>query len=196
MPADDAERWRAFIAVALPQGVQDALAEPLRDLQPLSTWIRPNVADRIHLTLHFLGNIDPGVKDELVDQIRPIAAGTHPFSLAIEGVGAFPQVKRPKVLWAGVKGSGLSDLIRLQREIGSELARMGYTVEPGFTPHLTLGRVRNPLRREGRQAFDAWYRRWQSTTFGEFTVDGVHLMRSQLGGGPPRYTTLATFALQ
>jgi RNA 2',3'-cyclic 3'-phosphodiesterase len=196
VPTDEADRRRAFIAVALPQGVRDALAELLRDLQPLSTWIRPTVAERIHLTLHFLGNIDAGQQDQLVDAIRPIVLGSHPFSLAVEGVGAFPNIRRPNVLWAGVRGSGLADLIRLQREIGRVLTPIGFAVEPRFTPHLTLGRARNPLRREGRQAFDAWYGRWQSTTFGEFAVDRVHLMRSELGGGPPRYTVLATFALQ
>jgi RNA 2',3'-cyclic 3'-phosphodiesterase len=192
----EGEHWRVFIAVALPQAVQDQLRQALEDLQPLSTWIRANAADRIHLTLHFLGNVDAARTDALAETIQPAVAAYRRLALTVEGVGAFPDRKRPKVLWAGVKGSGLPELIRLQQEIGRVLLRIGSTVEPRFTPHLTLGRVKIPLRREGSRAFDDWYRRWQAATFGEFMADSVHLMRSQLGGGPPRYTTLATFALQ
>lgn len=196
MAAGEAEHWRVFIAVALPQAIQDELRKPLEDLQALSTWIRANAVDRIHLTLHFLGNVDVAGKNALVETIQPVVAAYRGFALTVEGVGAFPDRKRPKVLWAGIKGSGLAELIRLQPEIGSALLRVGVEVEPRFTPHLTLGRVRSPLRREGSRAFDDWYRRWQSATFGEFMVDSVQLMRSQLGTGPPRYTTLATFPLQ
>jgi 2'-5' RNA ligase len=193
---DERERWRLFIAVPLPTAVQDELGEPLQDLQALSTWIRANAVDRIHLTLHFLGNVNAATSGELAETIGPVVAAHRRLALTVERVGAFPSIERPKVLWAGVKGTGLPDLMRLQEEMGTVMVRRGFAIEPHFTPHLTLGRVRSALRREGRQALDAWYRRWQFTKFGEFIVVGVDLMRSQLGAGPPKYTTLATFALQ
>jgi RNA 2',3'-cyclic 3'-phosphodiesterase len=193
---DEGERWRLFIAVALPETVHHQLEAPLQDLQSLATWIRANPAERTHLTLHFLGNVDAGRNGELVATIEPVVAAHRRFALTVEGVGAFPDRKRPKVLWAGVTGRRVPDLIQLQQAIGSALLRIGFDVDARFTPHLTLGRVRSPLRAEGSEAFDAWYRRWQFAQFGEFTVDNVHLMRSQLGAGPARYTTLATFALQ
>ncbi len=195
MPADETERL--FIAIALPKTVQDQLEAPLMDLQALSTWVRVNSADRIHLTLHFLGNVESSTKDGLVESIRPVVAAHRRFALTVASVGAFPDTERPKVFWAGVQGSGLPEVTRLQHELGRMLAGIGFEVEPGFTPHLTLGRVRRPLYREGSRALNDWYYgRWQFAEFAEFTVDGIHLMRSQLGSGPPRYTTVATFALQ
>jgi 2'-5' RNA ligase len=197
VPADDTERWRLFIAIALPITVQVELEAPLMDLQALSTWIRVNPADRIHLTLHFLGNVEADKKEALIETVRPVVAAHHPFPLSVEGVGAFPDTVRPKVLWAGLRGSGLPELLRLQAELGRALAPQGFEVEPRFTPHLTLGRVRKPLFREGSRALSEWYYgRWQFAKFGEFTVDAIHLMRSQLGSGPPRYTTVARFDLQ
>jgi 2'-5' RNA ligase len=209
MPAGEDERWRLFIAVALPKAVQDKLEAPLKDLQALSTWFRVNSADRIHLTLHFLGNVDPGKTGKLIQVIRPVVAAHQRFALSVEWVGAFRDIERPKVLWAGLRGSGAPpgaawppapesapELMRLQADIGHELVEIGFEVEPRFTPHLTLGRVRKPLYQAGSRAVNHWYLRWQFARFGEFTVDGVRLMRSQLGAGPPRYTTLATFDLQ
>jgi len=197
VPADETGRWRLFIAIALPKVVRDRLEAPLKDLQTLSTWIRVSSADRIHLTLHFLGDVETSKKDELVETIRPVVAAHDPLALAVEGVGAFPDIERPTVLWAGVKGTGQPGLMRLQQELGRVLAGHGFEVEPRFTPHLTLGRVRKPLYREASRALNEWYYgRWQFAKFGEFTVDAIHLMRSQLGAGGPRYTSLATFDLQ
>ncbi len=114
-----------------------------------------------------------------------------------QGVGAFPAITRPRVLWAGITGADLPRLKALQAELGGALRTAGVTVDgERFHPHLTLGRVRRPLRAPERAVLREWSTRWDAATFGEVPVDRVRLMRSQLGGGPPRYTTLTTFDLQ
>jgi RNA 2',3'-cyclic 3'-phosphodiesterase len=196
MPAGDVERWRVFIAIEIPDAVLAALGGPLDALQPLTEWLRLNTADRIHLTLHFLGHLPVSEVDALPARLEPAVASHQPFSLTAAGVGAFPQLRRPQVLWAGIQGDGTARLTALQVDLGRKLKQAGLEAEERFHPHLTLARVRKPLRAEARRALDAWVRQWHDAMFGAFSVEAVRLMRSELGGGPARYTTLATFGLK
>jgi RNA 2',3'-cyclic 3'-phosphodiesterase len=196
MPAAEVERWRVFIAIEIPDSVRTALRGPLDALQPLGEWLRLNPVDRIHLTLHFLGHLPVQQVEGLPPRIEPVVASQRRFRLTATGVGAFPHLRRPQVLWVGVNGEGAAGLTTLQVNLGRELKQAGLETEDRFHPHLTLGRLRKPLRAEARRALDAWDRHWHDAPFGEFPVDAVSLMRSQLGGGPARYTTLATFGLK
>ena len=196
MPEDEGERWRVFLAVDIPDGLRAALRPPLESLQPLSESVRINPVERMHLTLHFLGHLPPSAVEQLPARLEPVVAGHRRLRLAAQGVGAFPGITRPKVLWAGITGPDLPRLIALQTELGDALRRATVTVEERFHPHLTLARVRRSLRGQERAVLRNWSARWGSASFGDVPVDQVRLMRSQLGAGPPRYTTLATFDLQ
>jgi 2'-5' RNA ligase len=197
MPADEGERWRVFLAIEIPDGVRDALTEPLEALQPLHEWIRINPVDRMHLTLHFLGQLPRPTVEQLQPALAAVVSRHQPFRVTAHGVGAFPALARPRVIWAGITGADLPRLTALQAELGNALRTAGLTVEgERFHPHLTIGRVRRPLKGPERGVLGGWSTRWVAATFGEVPVDRVQLLRSQLGGGPPRYTTLATFDLQ
>jgi len=197
MPADEGERWRVFLAIETPVPVREALTGPLDGLQPLREAIRTNAVDRMHLTLHFLGHQPRPVVDLLQETLAAVVARHPRFRLTAEGVGAFPAISRPRVLWAGIIGGDLPRLHALQSELGGALRNAGVAVEgERFHPHLTLGRVRRPLRAPERALLREWSLRWSESAFGQVPVDHIRLMRSQLGGGPPRYTTLATFDLQ
>jgi 2'-5' RNA ligase len=197
MPADEGERWRVFLAIEIPDAVREALTAPLAALQSLQESIRINPTDRMHLTLHFLGHLPRPTVELLPPAVAVVVAGKHGFRLSVQGVGAFPAIARPRVLWAGIAGADLPRLNALQADLGDALRTTGLTVEgQRFHPHLTLGRVRRPLKGPERTLLREWSARWDAATFGEVPVDQVRLMRSQLGGGPPRYTTLATFDLQ
>jgi RNA 2',3'-cyclic 3'-phosphodiesterase len=197
MPADDAERWRVFLACEIPDAVRMALSEPVGALQQLHESIRINPVERMHLTLHFLGHLPRPVVGELQSALRAVVVRHHRFGLMAQGVGAFPTITRPRVLWAGITGADLPRLNALQAELGDALRTASVTVEGDrFHPHLTLGRVRRPLKPPERAVLRDWSVRWGAAAFGAVPVDHVRLMRSQLGGGPPRYTTLTTFDLQ
>jgi len=196
VPADDATRWRVFLAVELPDAVRSALTGPLGSLEPLREVIRVNAIERIHLTLHFLGHL-PRTDVDHVEAALAGVVGRHPrLRLAAEGVGAFPDIRRPRVLWAGIAGADLARLVRLQADLGDTLRKTGVAIEDRFHPHLTLARVVRPPKATERKLLRDWASEWARTAFGEIPVDHVRLMRSQLGGGPARYTTLATFDLQ
>ena len=197
MPADDAQRWRVFLAVEVPDAVRAALRGPLDGLQPLHEAVRTNPTERMHLTLHFLGHLPRPVVEPLPAALAAVIARHRRFRLTARGVGAFPSVARPRVLWSGITGADLARLNVLQAELGGALRTAGLTVEgERFHPHLTLGRFRRPLKGQERTLLRNWLAHWDAATFGDLPVDRVRLMRSQLGGGPPRYTTLTTFDLQ
>jgi RNA 2',3'-cyclic 3'-phosphodiesterase len=196
MPEDEGERWRVFLAVEVPGDVRAALSGPLNALQPLSVSIRINPVERLHLTLHFLGQLPPPDVEHLQPALAPVVSPHQRFRLVAQGVGAFPSIGRARVLWAGIAGADLPRLTALQAELGDALRAVGITVEDRFHPHLTLARVVRPLSAHERTALRNWSARWDAASFGAVPVEQVRLMRSQLGAGPPRYTTLATFDLQ
>jgi len=196
MPGDENQRWRVFLAVEVPAAVRDALTEPLRALEPLQEVVRANPVERMHLTLHFLGHLPAPDVERLEPVLAPAVLRHQRFQLTAQGVGAFPGIGRPQVLWAGISGPELSRLTALQTDLGGVLRASGLPVDDRFHPHLTLARVRRPPRGEERTLLRDWSARWQAISFGDLPVDEVALMRSQLGAGPPRYTTLATFPLQ
>jgi 2'-5' RNA ligase len=103
---------------------------------------------------------------------------------------------RAQVLWAGIGGADLAQLTGLQVGVSEVLRTAGIALEDRFHPHLTLARVRRPIRGPSRKLLADWHSRWREASFGEIDVTDVRLIRSQLGSGPARYTTVATFSLQ
>ena len=197
MPEAEGERWRVFLAIEISPALRESLQRPLDGLASLSESIRVNPVERMHLTLHFLGHLPVPQVEDLSSRLAPIVETHHPIRLAAQGVGAFPSVNRAQVLWAGITGAELPRLVALQGELGGGLRRAGVPVEDRrFRPHLTLARVQRPLRAPERRRLQEWSAAWRDIDLGELPVTEVRLMRSQLGGGPPRYSTLATFALK
>jgi RNA 2',3'-cyclic 3'-phosphodiesterase len=193
---DEVERWRVFLAIEVPGAVREALTGPLTALEPLRDVVRINAIERIHLTLHFLGHLPRSDVEQLQPALAPVVGRHHRVRLTAEAVGAFPDLRRPRVLWAGIAGADLPKLIALQTDMGDALRTAGLTLEDRFHPHLTLARVPRPLKAPERERLRDWSSEWARAVFGEIPVEHVRLMRSQLGGGPARYTTLTTFDLQ
>jgi 2'-5' RNA ligase len=193
---DEGDRWRVFLAIEVPGAVREALTRPLNALQPLHEAIRINPVERMHLTLHFLGHLPRSDVEKLQPALAPAVARHRRLRLTVQGVGAFPDIRRPRVLWAGIAGADLPKLIGLQADMGDALRTAGLMLEDRFHPHLTLARVPRPLKAPERDLLRAWSGEWARAVFGDIPVEHVRLMRSQLGGGPARYTTLTTFDLQ
>jgi RNA 2',3'-cyclic 3'-phosphodiesterase len=176
--------------------VRVRLQGPLDDLLPLGDYLRINPVERMHLTLHFLGHLPVAEIERLPAGLEPVVERHRSFALVAQGVGSFPNLARAQVLWAGIVGPELPRLMTLQSQLGTSLRDAGFTVEDRFHPHLTLARVRRPLKGAQRKLLTDWQARWREPKLGDIPVKAVRLMRSQLGSGPPRYTTLSTFELQ
>lgn len=132
---------RSFIAVELDPQTQNRLRDVIQQLkQEISHAVRWVPEHNIHITLKFLGDTSPANLEILKKILTAEANRFQPFELKVGGVGAFPSIRRPRVIWVGVEAPAA--LYSLQRSIDTETQRLGYaTEERAFSPHLTLGRV-------------------------------------------------------
>lgn len=185
---------RAFIAVELPASLQEQLAGVIARLgqsipEGAVRWVRP---DGVHLTLKFLGEMPVSQAGQMQAMIASAAREAGPFGCTAAGVGCFPNLKQPRVIWAGLhEPSGA--LSHLQRAVEAGAVRLGYpkeTGERGFNAHLTLGRI-------GRQASAADARRVAEAVqgaavgdLGSFVIEAVSLMTSDLRPGGSVYARL------
>ena len=179
---------RLFVALEIPPGVRKSLAEFLAVLRALSSqprWVR---TDNLHITLKFIGEVQP----EKLGDIRVALSAVHSdrsVTLDFRGVGFFPNERRPRVFWAGVEAS--ANLERLARDIDRSLEKLGVPPEKRpFSPHLTLARFEPPgLPEKLRAVIQENARR----EFGSVAAREFHLIESKLKPGGAEYTTLETF---
>ena len=177
---------RAFIAVEISPGVHKRLAEAqdrLRAARCAVKWAKP---EQIHLTLRFLGDIE----DDAVPNIERVLASAveevGPFELTVSGLGAFPERGAPRVVWAGVQDAG--SLALLHRRIEAGVRQLGFEPDDhAFTPHLTLGRVKEA---RGTDALRALIEAGAATSFGSSPARELVLMLSTLSPSGPTYTPL------
>jgi 2'-5' RNA ligase len=187
---------RVFVALdldeALRREVADAAGGIRRAFERASAGARASwtSAARMHITLHFLGDVGE-VQARAVTAAfrRPLSVA--PFRLDVGAPGMFPAHGRPRVLWLGVSASD-GVLPRLHRATAERLGSAGIAVgsEP-FNPHLTIARLRSPVRAAvAAAAFEGAPRR-----IGACRVDAVTLYESRLGGSSPSYVALASAPL-
>jgi len=192
------ETIRTFIAIELDTEILSALGDLQGRLRKapwarLGRWVG---LESIHLTLKFLGEVHPGRVPELLQALQQACAGVAPFEIAVTGLGCFPNHQRPRVIWVGVEDPS-GDLKRLQLAVERELSRLGFQPEGrGFSPHLTLARIRDQASSRERAELGAWVGRQAVGRLGTMRVRGVHLIRSVLQPAGPVYTRLGTAPLQ
>ena len=182
---------RAFIAIELPVHVCDAIQkQTVRLRQALGNdLIRWVPTQNMHLTLKFLGDTATSYLDFL-KQLLIREAESHPqFDLQLGGLGAFPTSRRPRLLWIGIHAP--TDLVSLQRGIEAGASRLGYEQEErAFSPHLTIGRVRQNISPPELQKIHAALDTIQLGNIGTARVDSIHLFKSDLQPGGSIYTKL------
>lgn len=131
---------RLFIALNLPAAERKRLlkaSKPLRESSLPVRWLPP---EAYHLTLKFLGEVPPDEADQVEEALRTIAGKASRFPLRLGGFGAFPSVRRPRVIWCGAEA--LPQLRALKHDLEWELAALGFERElRAFHPHITVGRA-------------------------------------------------------
>jgi 2'-5' RNA ligase len=191
------EQVRCFIAVELPDEVKAGLKDIQTKLrsgsQAPAKWVDPY---GIHLTLKFLGEVDAAKIAPISAAIEEAVRGIDPFSLKVEGLGAFPNLRKVQVVWVGVGGE-VDKLANLQQRLENNLAQLGFAPEKRrFTPHLTLGRVRDRASSNEREGLGQLIAGAEFEAASGFPVVAVSLMRSQLTSEGALYSRISTAELR
>lgn len=183
---------RLFVAINVQPEEKRRLFEataPLRDAGLPVRWVEP---ESYHVTLKFLGWVRPEMLEAVAETMAEAAAGTQPFTLPIGGLGAFPTLRRPRVIWVGAKATPA--LRCLKHDLEWKFAPLGFEREVrAFQPHLTLGRARKEASAGHFRDFEGMV----ETLSYETTIDvaQVDLMRSHLSPKGARYERIATAPL-
>jgi 2'-5' RNA ligase len=179
------ETFRAFIAIDLPESVRSFLSEAQEALKLNGfrvKWVRPQ---NIHLTLKFLGNTASADTDKIVAAMTLAVNNCPVVSLAAKGIGVFPDVRRPRIIWAGLNGQ-LEILANLQQALDAHLADLGFSRETrAFKSHLTLGRVKGKIVSARMKAAIDKLTEFESESF---EINQVILFKSELRPSGAVYT--------
>lgn len=188
---------RTFIAVEIPPQVQKKIqqaTEPLRKAigTSLVRWVP---VQNMHLTLKFLGDVSSASVDILSQMLRTEADTCPAFDMHISGLGSFPSLRRPRVLFIGIQAP--AELEALYRGIESACARLGYESETrDFSPHLTLGRVKPDASALDQQRIRRVLEETKIDSLGTARVNSVHLYKSDLKPTGSVYTQIFSAPLK
>jgi 2'-5' RNA ligase len=183
-----------FVGVLPPEDVVEEL-EGFLDSRREAAPFRWTMPFQWHLTLAFMAAVPERSLDDLQERLARAGRRRTPFTVRLEGGGAFPNPAKAKVLYAAVHGEpvALEELRRLSTGARAAANRAGATAEGGpFRPHLTLARMKRPVEAT------RWLRVLSAYRSREFLVDSFVLVQSHLGEGPsnrPRYDEIARFMI-
>jgi len=183
---------RLFVALNLPKKDRERIfraARPLRDEELPVRWVEPG---HFHVTLKFLGEVRRERLPQVDEAIQRVATSTAAFKTEFAGFGAFPTIRRPRVIWLGLGAN--PELRCLKQDLEWTLGEFGFDTETrAFHPHVTLGRASD---RNGAGAFRGLDERIANLVFkGELKVHTLDLMRSHLSREGSTYTLLSSTKL-
>jgi RNA 2',3'-cyclic 3'-phosphodiesterase len=172
---------RVFLAVEISEG------EVLKKIQTFQKDVqidaKPTKIDQIHFTLEFLGEIDQVKCDQVKDIIKKISFSS--FDISLKGVGGFPNLKNPRVIWIGIDKNGAEKLTGIVNEIQMKLKEVGFENNKKFKPHLTIFRVKNKIN-----DISVMMKEYQNIEFGIQIVSKIKVKRSVLSPNGPEYSDL------
>jgi RNA 2',3'-cyclic 3'-phosphodiesterase len=188
---------RSFVAIELDATLKQALAQMLRSLERARPpyrlkWVAPELQ---HITLQFLGEINPSDVRDITQALQLAAMGIASFELTLAEIGCFPNIYKPNVLWVGVREPS-GALQKLYTAVGAQLGRIGFPPETrAFTPHLTLARVPREASANDKRMVGEWFVKQAPPEAQTMRVTQVHLTQSELSRAGPRYTALRVVGL-
>ena len=187
---------RTFVAAEVSGAALGLASKRIKQLSPIAGDYRWEEPENMHLTLNFLGDVQEREVPDICMHVKRAVAGINEFAIEFGGLGAFPRLDRPRVLWLGV-GEGREKLLALQAALTKRLDdEMGFPPDRNdYCPHLTLGRANRSSAwtselMERLQA-DSEGKPETATSF----VDEVIVFSSHMERGRPTYTPMSTIEL-
>jgi len=181
---------RIFLAITINPEIRASLERAvsrLRESRAAVRWVRP---DAIHQTIKFLGETPEDRLEGLIGSVTSLCEGMVPFQMSVSGLGAFPEIRRPRVVWAGVQEPS-GTLLRLWKETEETTRMLGWQREKrGFSPHITLGRVKGTINL-GR--LNEAVRSLEDEHWGDQEVGSMVLYQSRLKPGGAEYEVVCVF---
>jgi 2'-5' RNA ligase len=186
------ETLRTFIALELPERIREGLRQLQRDLKRYRLNVRWVRTENIHLTLKFLGNIQLPDIERVAEAIAAAAEIQDAFALKISGIGVFPNIKNPRVIWSGLSGN-VQSLQSLYTSLEDQLGRQGFEKETRrFKGHLSLGRAKGKI--DSRRMMDA-IAACGGVSSDMFSIRRITFFQSHLQKEGPLYTRIMTAPL-
>jgi len=186
---------RTFIALDVDDSIRHFLAGIIHQMAqelPSIRWVDPQ---GIHLTLAFLGDLTDEHLAEAKQAAESAAPRVMPFEIRLSHLGVFDSSLHPRVIWVGIDEPA-GALQQLHRVLSKELEKRGFTVEKrSFSPHLTLARVKVPLKPDERQSLLHLLKETKLASLSPYHVARLSVMKSELSRSGARYTHLGDYAL-
>lgn len=187
------EKIRSFIAIEIDEGTRSKVVEIQSKLRGSGADLKLVEPGNIHLTLHFLGNVEVSKLEALKSFLDKKLGKFKPFSFKPQGLGAFPSMRNPRVIWVGVD-VGKEYLKQIYEAIKEELEKLGIKVEERkFHPHITIARSRSP---KGNFHLIKILGELEIPEFGEIKVSKISLFKSTLTSKGPIYEILYRWELK
>ena len=183
---------RVFVAIEINCEIKNKLSEYLSKLKRSGADVKWVAPDNIHLTLKFVGYIEKETLTDLNKIINDAVSGIGPFSISIENIGAFPSLKKPRVVFVCVQEKG-DNLLRIYEKLDKGVERLGIKKESRkYVGHITLGRVKS---QKNISKLENALNPGTECYFGLEKVTSLSLIQSKLSSTGPIYTRLNNFIL-
>jgi RNA 2',3'-cyclic 3'-phosphodiesterase len=180
---------RTFIGIRI--AATPAVSAVLRELASLGRGLKPSNADELHLTAKFLGDTPRAQLPAITRALAEVASGATAHRVRLLGLGAFPQIARPGVVWMGIEPP--DELKRIALELDADLEPLGFAPEARpYHPHLTLARVKGSVP----AGLSDFIMAGKNSDFGDALIDRLELFQSEPTSTGSRYTSLASAALK
>lgn len=177
---------RSFVSVDV--SIKDKISELQNKIIKEQDWrlqqVKPVEKQNLHFSIFFLGEITPETVDILKSRLSGLVF--QPFTVTYRGLGVFPSVAKPRIIWMGTDAEGAEMLTNLSQKVVTSIQDV---VKPDkqFIPHVTLFRIKN-----GRLRADNMLRKYQDISFGSDLIDRIYIKKSQLTQSGPIYSVIFT----